>query len=224
MLESQLFDLQKTHNAQLPNDFDSNFKKLIHSSTIALSEIFTLVEIVEDLKDKIFRYENRFRIFFVRLLEVVLYAGTHYEEEVSINAVTNCIKNMFILISEYGETPKAVEDFFKSICAENYKNTGTGSATGSTKSTGTQTVRASPEGLLRRNAFQRSSSRAFKQLDAGEKLNLSYLTFRLCLQYLFEIQEEGILESVLSTFEITLQMSPILVQILSKAWFHVNLK
>ena len=105
--------MHKTHKAQLPNDFDSNFKKLIHSSTIALSEIFTLVEIVEDLKDKIFRYENRFRIFFVRLLEVVLYAGTHYEEEVSINAVTNCIKNMFILISEYGETSKAVEDFFK---------------------------------------------------------------------------------------------------------------
>ena len=146
-----------------------------------------------------------------------MYAGTHYEEEVSINAVTNCITNMFILISEYGETPKTVEDFFKSISAENFKNTKIGSTTGSSRNTGTQTTRTSPEGLLRRNAFQRSSSRAFKQLDAGEKLNLPYVTFRLCLQYLFEVQEEEILESVLSTFEITLQMSPILVQILSKA-------
>ena len=120
---------------------------------------------------------------------------------------------MFILISEYGETPKAVEDFFKSISAESIKNSGTGSA-------GVKAAKASPEGLLRRNAFQRSSSRAFKQLDAAEKLNLPYVTFKLCLQYLFEIQEETILESVLSTFEITLQMSPVLVQILSKAWFQ----
>lgn len=174
-----------------------------------------MVEIVEDLKDKIFRYENRFRIFFTRLLEVVLYAGTHYSEEVSINAVTNCIKNMFVLISEYGETPKAVEDFFKTVFIDkNDTNFGPG-----TKNINPKTLRASPEGILRRNAFQRSSSRAFKQLDAGEKLNLSYLTFRLCLQYLYEFNEDGILESVLSTFEITLQMSPILIQILSKTWF-----
>ena len=127
---------------------------------------------------------------------------------------------MFILISEYGETPKAVEDFFKSISAESMKNSGTGNATGSARSAGVKAAKASPEGLLRRNAFQRSSSRAFKQLDAAEKLNLPYVTFKLCLQYLFEIQEETILESVLSTFEITLQMSPVLVQILSKAWFQ----
>ena len=89
---------------------------------------------------------------------------------------------MFILISEYGETPKAVEDFFKSISVESIKNTGNGSA----RSAGVKAAKTSPEGLLRRNAFQRSSSRAFKHLDAAEKLNLPYVTFKLCLQYLFD--------------------------------------
>ena len=87
---------------------------MLEASIRALSTIISVIEIVEDMKDKIFRYENRFSVFFYRLAETIVFAYRN-NDNVCHYAVASCIKNLLVLISEYGETSEHIVDFFNGL-------------------------------------------------------------------------------------------------------------
>ena len=66
------------------------------------------------MKEKIFRYENRFSVFFYRLAETIVFAYRN-NDNVCHYAVASCIKNLLVLISEYGETSEHIVDFFNGL-------------------------------------------------------------------------------------------------------------
>ena len=66
------------------------------------------------MKEKIFRYENRFSVFFYRLAETIVFAYRN-NDNVCHFAVASCIKNLLVLISEYGETSEHIVDFFNGL-------------------------------------------------------------------------------------------------------------
>ena len=201
------------------------FKRLIIASICALSKIISVVEIVEDMKDKIFRYEGRFAVFFYRLVESIVFVWNHFENDVCHNAVASCIKNLLILVSEYGERSDIIVSFFNELnstypCATHGKPSTY--QTTNRESSNSRAVRFDESNL--RTTFQRSSSRAFKKLVKNNQNSLSYSILELCLQIFFKSEQDTEIMSLLETFELLCQLYSPIRQLLSLSNFLERLK
>ena len=70
---------------------------------ISFSHIIGCLDLTEDLKEQIFRYENRFQIFFLRLIEVVCHAiKLGFEGDLCKKSIAGCLKNLFVLLTQFG--------------------------------------------------------------------------------------------------------------------------
>ena len=54
--------------------FHSHLKKVLQYGIVAFSKIISCLDLAEDLKEQIFRYEKRFQVFFLRLIEVICFS------------------------------------------------------------------------------------------------------------------------------------------------------
>ena len=164
----------------------------------------SVTEIVEDMKEKIFRYENRFSVFFYRLAETIVFAYRN-NDQVCHLSIASCIKNLLILISEYGEVPDTVNEFFSGLKTEQIRS-----------------VRFDDGNL--RNNFQRSSSRMFKKLVNNDKDPLPYSILEICIKILFNCNKRKQIQEVLESFELLFQLYPKVGQMMSRSNFVERLK
>ena len=186
-------------------EFDGHFQRLLSSSISSLSKILSVTEIVEDMKEKIFRYENRFSVFFYRLAETIVYVYRHTNKPCNL-AVSSCIKNLLILISEYGEVSDTVTKFFGEL--QSGQNV--------------YSVRFDDSNL--RHNFQRSSSRMFKRLVKDDKDPLPYSILEISVKIMFGCVQRDRLQEVLETFELLFQLCPDICRMMAMSNFLARLK
>ena len=87
--------------------FDDHLREILKFGIISFSHIIGCLDLTEDLKEQIFRYENRFQVFFLRLIEVVCHAiKLGFESNLCKKSIAGCLKNLFVLLTQFGSDYK----------------------------------------------------------------------------------------------------------------------
>ena len=109
ILHDSLNPCSRRHHRQ-PESFTNRLKLILRHGLRAIARIISLLDLTEDLKDQIFRYERRFQIFFIRLIEVICFAvKLDYEQFMCKQSVAGCIKSLFLLLTHFGNDMKPVK-------------------------------------------------------------------------------------------------------------------
>ena len=165
-----------------------------------------------------FRYENKFILFFDRLIEVIVYSMSTMKDHICQIALIQCIKNLFILISQYGEDEIPVRKFFNQL-----DNIVPISATVDAKNT--TRLDGSNGNIMLRNSFQRSSSKHFRRLSGLYSQNLAFSILEITLAVVYDTNSELIkIIYSLETLELVIQLYPKLITLLGRSNFIEKIK
>ena len=97
-------------------DFWEQLKLTLQFGIISISRIISCLDLAEDLKEQIFRYERRFQVFFLRMVEVICFSvNLGFEKDLCRRSIVGCFKSLFILLTEFGTNMKPLKTFFSAL-------------------------------------------------------------------------------------------------------------